>query len=85
MQKNSSLEYWGLFQGRLYLTILDKVEFKKSMSKYLLGYQLTRRKRRKRVDLKNHCETFRDNNHQRLYKNTKLYNDIDWNPGPQYT
>ena len=32
MQKNSSLEYWGLFQGRLYLTILDKVEFKKSMS-----------------------------------------------------
>ena len=32
MPKNSSLEYWGLFQGRLYLTILDKVEFEKSMS-----------------------------------------------------
>ena len=32
MQKNSSLEYWGLSQGRLYLTILDKVEFEKSMS-----------------------------------------------------
>ena len=32
MQKNTSLEYWGLFQGRLYLTILDKVEFEKSMS-----------------------------------------------------
>ena len=30
--KNSSLEYWGLFQGRLYLTTLDKVEFEKSMS-----------------------------------------------------
>ena len=55
------------------------------MFKYLLGYQLKRRKRRKRVDLKNRCETFRDNNHQSLYKNTKLYNDIDWNPGPQYT
>ena len=83
MQKYSSLEYWGLFQGRLYLTIFDKVEFEKSMSKYLLVYQLKRRKRRKRVDLKNRCETFRDNNHQSLYKNTKLYNDIDWNPGPQ--
>ena len=54
------------------------------MFKYLLGYQLKRRKRRKRVDLKNR-ETFRDNSHQSLYKNTKLYNDIDWNPGPQYT
>ena len=31
MQKNSSLEYWGLFQGRLYLKILDKVEFEKSI------------------------------------------------------
>ena len=51
---------------------------------YLFAYQLKRRKRRKRVDLKNHCETFRDNNHQHLYKNTKLYNDIDWNPGPVY-
>ena len=71
------------------VTILDKVEFEKSMSvyyKYLLGYQLKRRKRRKRVDLKNRCEIFRDNNHQSSYKKTKLYNDIDWNPGPdQYT
>ena len=87
MQKNSSLEYWGLFQGCPYLTILDKVEFEKSMSskiKYLLGYQLKRRKSRKRVNLKNRCEIFRDNNHQSLYMNTKLYNDIDWNPGPVY-
>ena len=32
MQKNSSLEHWGLFQGRLYLAIFDKVEFEKNMS-----------------------------------------------------
>ena len=86
MQRNSSLEYWGLFQGRPYLKSLDKVEFEKSISvyyKYLLGYQLKSRKRRKRVDLKNR-EIFRDNSHQSSYKNTELYNDIDWNPGPVY-
>ena len=49
-----------------------------------MGNQLKRRKRRKIIDLKNRCEIFRDNNHQSLYKNTKLYNDIDWNPGPVY-
>ena len=46
----------------------------------LLRYQLKRRKRRKRVVLKNRY----DSNHQSLYKNIKLYNDIDWNPGPEY-
>ena len=40
--------------------------------------------RRKRVVLKNRCEIFRDNNYQSLYENIKLYNDIDWNPGPVY-
>ena len=41
----------------------DKVVFKKSMSvlSILLGYQLKRRKRRKRVVLKNRCKIFRDN------------------------
>ena len=47
----------------------------------LLGYQLKRRKRRKRVVLKNR-EIFRDNNYQSLYENIKLYNDIDWNSEP---
>ena len=55
-----------------------------SVLSILLGYQLKRRKRTKRVVLKNRCEIFRDNNHQSLYKNIKLYNDIDWNPGPVY-
>ena len=55
-----------------------------SVLSILLGYQLKRRKRRKTVVLKNHCEIFRDNNHQSLYKNIKLYNDIDWNPGLVY-
>ena len=50
----------------------------------LLGYRLKRRKRRKRGVLKNPCEIFRDNNHLSLYKNMKLYNDIDWNPRPVY-
>ena len=50
----------------------------------LLGYQLKRRKRRKRVVLKNRCEIFRDKNHQSLFENNKLYNDIDWNPGTVY-
>ena len=31
---------------------------------------------RKRVVLKNCCEEFTDKNHQSLYKNIKLYNDI---------
>jgi len=77
----------GLFRGRLYFTSSDKVVFEKSMSVLLsisLGYQLKRRKRRKRVVLKNHCEIFSDNNHQRLYKNIKLYNAIEWNPEPVY-
>ena len=55
-----------------------------SVVSILLRYQLKRRKGRKRVVLKNCCEMFRDNNHQSLYKNIKLYNDIDWNPGPVY-
>ena len=71
-----------LFQGHLYLASSDKVVFEKSMS--ALSILLKRRKRRKRVVLKNRCEIFRDNNHQSLYKNIKLYNDIDWNPGPVY-
>ena len=41
-------------------------------------------KRRKRVVLKNCCEVFTDKNHQSLYKNIKLYNDIESNPGPVY-
>ena len=55
-----------------------------SVSRILLGYQLKKRKRRKRIVLKNHCGTFRDNNHQSLYKDIKVYNDIDWNLGPAY-
>ena len=49
------LEYWGLFQGHLYFTSSDKVVFEKSMSvlTILLGYQLKRRKRRKRGVLGN--------------------------------
>ena len=72
-----------LFQRRVYFKSSGKVVFEKSMSvlSILLGYQLKRRKRRKRVVLKN-CEIFRDNNHQSLYKNIKLCNDIDWNLGP---
>ena len=41
-------------------------------------------KRRKRVVLKNCFEVFTDKNHQSLYKNIKLYNDIESNPGPVY-
>jgi len=76
-----------LFQGRLYFTSSDKVVFEKSMSILVSissGYQLKRRKRRKRVVLKNRCEIFRDNNHQRLHKNIKIYNATEWNPGPVY-
>ena len=39
-------------------------------------------KRRKRVVLKSCFEVFTDKNHQSLYKNIKLYNDIESNPGP---
>ena len=67
----------------LYKFRKSSIDFEKSMSVLgiLLGYQLERRKRRKRVFLKNRCETFRDNNHQSLYKNIKLYNDVR-NPVP---
>ena len=41
-------------------------------------------KRRKRVVFKNCCEVFTDKNHQSLYKNIKLCNDIESNPGPVY-
>ena len=41
-------------------------------------------KRRKRVVFKNCCEVFTDKNHQSLYKNIKLFNDIESNPGPVY-
>ena len=41
-------------------------------------------KRRKRVILKNCCEDFSAKNHQSLYENIKLYNDIESNPGPVY-
>ena len=61
LQKNRKIrcllkEYWGLFQGHLYLTSSGKVVFEKSMTSVLsisLGYQLKRRKRRKSVVLKN--------------------------------
>ena len=52
--------------------------------KYFVGNQLKRRERRKSVVLKNRCKISRDNNHQSLYKKIKLYNDIEWNPGPVY-
>ena len=39
-------------------------------------------KRRKRVVSKSCCEVFTDKNHQSLYKNIKLFNDIESNPGP---
>ena len=57
--KNSSLEYWGLFQGRPYLTSSDKLVVEKSMPvlSILLGYRLKRRKRRRRVVLENRCES----------------------------
>ena len=48
------------------------------------GVNGLKRKRRKRVALKNHCEISRDNNHQSLYKSITLYNDIELNPGPVY-
>ena len=49
MPKNSSLEYWGLFQGRLYLTILDKVEFEKSMSvKVFAGISAKKEKKKEK-------------------------------------
>ena len=80
LQKNRQIrcllkEYWGLFQGHLYLTSSDKVVFGKSMSvlSISLGYQLKRRERRKSVVLKNRCKIFRDNNHQSLYKKIKLF------------
>ena len=85
LQKNRKIrcllkEYWGLFQGHLYLTSSGKVVFEKSMTSVLsisLGYQLKRRKRRKSVVLKNRCKMIRDNNHQSLYTKIKLYNDIE--------
>ena len=52
-----------------------------SVLSILFGYQLKRRKRRKRVVLNNR-EIFRDNNHQSSYKNIKLCNDIDWSSEP---
>ena len=54
-----------MFQGRLYFKSLDKVVFKKSISvlSSSLRYQLKKRKRMKRVVLKNRCEIFGDNNH----------------------
>ena len=65
---------------------MDKVEFEKSMSvEVFVGISANKEKKKEKSYLKNRCETFRDNNHQSLCKNTKLYNDIDWNPGPQYT
>ena len=85
LQKNRKIrcllkEYWGLFQGHLYLTRSDEVVFENSMSvlSILLGYQLKRRERRKSTVLKNRCKIFRDNNHQSLYKKIKLYNYIQF-------
>ena len=67
-------EYWGLFQGHLYLTSSDKVVFGKSMSvlSILLGYQLKRRERRKIVVLKNRCKIVKV-----CTTKIKLYNDIE--------
>ena len=83
LQKNRNIrcllkEYWGLFQGHLYLTSSDKVVFEKSMPvlSFSLEYQLKRRERRKSVVLKNRCKIFWDNNHHSLYKKIKLYKDI---------
>ena len=77
-------EYWGMFQGHLYLTNSEKVVFEKSMSvlSISLGYHLKRRERRKRVVLNNRCKIFRDNNPQSLYKKIKPYKDIEcWESG----
>ena len=50
MQNHSSLEHWGLFQGRLYLTILDKVEFEKSMSvKVFVGISAKKEKKKEKI------------------------------------
>ena len=80
-------EYWGLFQGHLYLTSSDKVVFEKSMSvlSILLEYELKRRERRKSVVLKNHCKIFRDNNHQSSYKKFNSIMTLNaGNSGPVY-
>ena len=52
--------------------------------KYFVGISAKRGERRKRVVLKKRCKISRGNNHQSLYKKIKLYNDIEWNPGPVY-
>ena len=70
LQKNRKIrcllkEYWGLFQGHLYLASSDKIVFEKSMSVLSIsGYQLKRRQRRKSVVLRNRGKIFRDDNHQ---------------------
>ena len=81
-QKNRKIrcllkEYWGLFQGHLYLTSSDKVVFGKSMSVLSVSLRYQLKRRGKSVVLKNRRKMFRDNNHQSLYKKMKLYNDIE--------
>ena len=60
------------------------ISTKKEKKKKKKNSQCVLNRRRKRVVLKNCCEVFRDKNHQNLYKNIKLYNDIESNPGPVY-
>ena len=60
------------------------ISTKKEKKKKKKNGQCVLNKRRKRVLLKNCSEVFRDKNHQSLYKNIKLYNDTESNPGPVY-
>ena len=46
--KNSSLEYWGLFQGRLYLTSSGKVVFEEhACFKYFVGIISAKKEKKK--------------------------------------
>ena len=56
---------WGLFQSRLYFIRNEHVCFK-----YFVG--VSAKKEEKSCSEESNREIFRDNNHQRLYKNVKL-------------
>ena len=60
------------------------ISTKKEKKRKKKNAQCMLNKRRKRVVLKNRCEVFRDKNHQSLYQDIKVYNDIESNPGPVY-
>ena len=80
--------HFGILEAVLRSSILKKFRQSSIRKEHvclsiLLRYQLKRRKRRKRVVLKNR-EIFRDNNLRSLFENIKLYSDIVSNSGPVY-